>query len=50
MTLQDNALAANLKLLVDQSTFVFPEPLISTTITIEFCDRVRNILQIISRQ
>jgi hypothetical protein len=29
------------KPVIDPSTFVFPEPLISTTITIEFCDRVR---------
>ncbi|KAF8164926.1 Rdx family-domain-containing protein [Crassisporium funariophilum] len=27
--------------LLDPSTFVFPEPLISTTVTIEFCDRCR---------
>ncbi|KAF8803874.1 hypothetical protein BYT27DRAFT_7195214 [Phlegmacium glaucopus] len=27
--------------LIDPSTFVFPQPLISTTITIEFCDRCR---------
>ncbi|KAF9485370.1 hypothetical protein BDN70DRAFT_848198 [Pholiota conissans] len=27
--------------LLDPSTFVFPKPLNSTTVTIEFCDRVR---------
>ncbi|KAH9482990.1 hypothetical protein JR316_0005090 [Psilocybe cubensis] len=26
--------------LIDPSTFVFPQPLASTTVTIEFCDRV----------
>ena len=27
--------------LLDPSTFVFPPPLTTTTVTVEFCDRVR---------
>lgn len=30
--------------LMDPSTFAFPQPLASTTVTIEFCDRVRYVL------